>query len=431
MYYTKIILNMFGISGALPLEIERPFNRLNGRRELVEPWKLPGYLYHKLAKETWRTSYIHDFYTESNPPLGQALITTPIEPFYRDPTRYDPRPGKWSKIENARSFSRLGFSSDIYDILDSTVGPATYEEYDVLYGDGENFVTYAKNTPEDTLRICYRGGMHWSQRIAAYEKRLDDLAERKGVRIEPSRPAILAENEATELADALLVMGDDHTAATFRDAGVDVPIRTIHTTHPPGYDFDPDQREYEDARTNFLWFGGTGPVLKGLDRVLDVFAGLENVNLYVCGPVENAGAFTELYDTELYHTDNIETVGWVDVRSRTFRRILKRCAYHIYPSGSEGSSGAVANCMWRGLVPIVTQEVFADTGDWGISLADAGLDTIRDAVMDAATRDPTEVRQLARNASETAKHRYDRQRYTNTIDTHLRDLLEYAGLQSR
>jgi hypothetical protein len=86
--------------------------------------------------------------------------------------------------------------------------------------------------------------------------------------------------------------------------------------------------------------------------------------------------------------------------------------------------------MWRGLVPIVTPEVFADTGNWGISLADAQLDTIRDAIMDAATRDPNEVRQLARNASKTAKQRYDRQQYTKTIDTHLREMFEDAGIQS-
>lgn len=426
MYRSEITVCMRYAFGAVPSDLERRFNRFRGRRELVEPWKLPGYLYHKLAKETWRTNYIHGFYTGTDLPVGRTLITTPIEPFYRDPTRYDPRPGKWSKVENARSFSRQGYESDIYHLLDTTVEPTSYDEYDVLFGDGKNFVTYAEQVPDDTVRICYRGGMHWSQRVAAYERRLDELEARKGVRIEASRPAILAENEATELADVLLVMGDDRTAETFRTAGVDIPIHTIHTTHPPGYEFDPERRDYEDARRNFLWFGGTGPVLKGLDRVLDVFAELEEVTLYVCGPVERAEAFTDLYNEELYHTDNIETVGWVDVRSRTFKRIIEQCAYHIYPSGSEGSSGAVANCMWRSLVPIVTEAVFGETDDWGLSLADDDLETIRETVMTAANRDPDSVRSMAHRAATTAREIYARERYSREIDDIFRTILTDA-----
>lgn len=404
---------------------------VKGRRELVEPGKLPGYLYHKLAEEIWRDPFVLDFYKGRGSPLGSALVTTPIQPFFRDPTKYDPRPGKWSKIENARSLSRLGYSADVYDIANQAVGPDEFEQYSVLFGDHQNFVRYATELSDDSLKICYSGGMHRSQLHQAYRSRLDELAERRGVRINATRSSLLEDNPATDLADAIVVMGDEYTAETYRTAGFDGPIHNIHTTHPPGYDFDPGRRDYEQARKNFVWLGGMGPILKGLDRVLEVFARLEDLQLYVCGPIKEAPEFVNLYEKELYDTENIETVGWVDVRSRTFESIVEQCAWHVYPSGSEGSSGAVASTMWRGLAPVVTREVISEVGDWGVALPDADVETIASVVQECAHRDPASVERMVRSSADAARRLYGRDRYSNVIDTILRSILTDAGLPVR
>lgn len=414
---------------------EGPLTYLNryyrDRTELVEPWKFPMYLYHKIAKELWRKDYILDFNGGDRVQDKRALLVTHITPFYRDPLTYDPRPGRWSKTENARVLTEFGFSVDIYNILASDFPPTDLDEYDLIIGSGRMFREYAQAAGGDTVVVFYATGMPQTHVSTAYQKRINEIEDRMGTDFSPERPGLLTESSLEEIVDAIIVMGDEYTADLYEQRVPEKPVYNISTTHPPGYEVDISNKEYTQARKNFLWFGGTGAVLKGLDRVLEVFDQRDDVSLYVCGPVRNNESFFELYEDILYENENIHLMGWTDIRSSRFERLVSKCGYMIYPSAAEGSSGAVAVCRWRGVVPVVTKEVLADTNGWGITMPDDSVATIDQTVTDLAQMDPDELATMTRTNYEVARKQYAHEQYTERLSTIFADLFDQSHIEYR
>jgi glycosyltransferase involved in cell wall biosynthesis len=93
-----------------------------------------------------------------------------------------------------------------------------------------------------------------------------------------------------------------------------------------------------NSNTHFLWFGGAGLVHKGLDLLLDYFYENPSLTLHICGPIESEPLFAQAYKKELYETENIIMHGFVDIRGQVFEEIIKRCAFVVFPSCSEGQA---------------------------------------------------------------------------------------------
>jgi glycosyltransferase involved in cell wall biosynthesis len=71
-----------------------------------------------------------------------------------------------------------------------------------------------------------------------------------------------------------------------------------------------ESKDFDACRRNFLWFGSGGFIRKGLDLVLEAFAGMPEYHLTVCGPIEEERDFQQAFAKELYDTPNIHTLGW-------------------------------------------------------------------------------------------------------------------------
>ena len=97
----------------------------------------------------------------------------------------------------------------------------------------------------------------------------------------------------------------------------------------------------------------------------------------------------------MYETENIETVGWVDVASPDFLEIVGNCIGLVYPSCSEGQSGAVVTCMKAGLIPIVSYESGVDVTDFGVQLDHCTVEEIMDAVQQLSSTDPITLSEMA------------------------------------
>src|SRR5208282_1420810 len=95
-------------------------------------------------------------------------------------------------------------------------------------------------------------------------RRIREIREKTGVLLQPRRLLELAWSRSTGLADALIILGNAHTAGTYRICP-HPPIYSLNATalatprHVSG-------RDLSSARRAFLWFGSTnGGVHKGLD----------------------------------------------------------------------------------------------------------------------------------------------------------------------
>ncbi len=308
----------------------------------------------------------------------------------------------WESLRMARTFQELGYTVDVIHWARNQFTPRY--DYDFYVDLRRNFERIAVQLPGSCRKILHIDTAHCGFHNAAQRRRLEELARRRGIELPPYK--LIEVNRAIEHADCATILGNEFTMGTYRFA--DKPLHRIPISAPFQFPF-PDRKDFAAAGQWFLWFGNDGFVHKGLDRVLEVFAGLPDLHLVVCGPLENELKFKAAYYRELYQTPNIHTEGWVDIGTPRFLQIANRCAGLIYPSCSEGGGGSVINCMHAGVIPIASREASVDLNDaHGMLLPDGSLESIRHQVQAFARRSPESLRAMARNAWAFARSQHSR-----------------------
>jgi hypothetical protein len=113
----------------------------------------------------------------------------------------------------------------------------------------------------------------------------------------------------------------------------------------------------------------------------------------------------------------------IQERTESFRRIVERCAFLIYPSGSEGCAGSVVTGMGDGLIPIVSHMCGVQTDDFGFTLADCEIETITETVRSVSELPVIECREMARKTLEVAKNRFGRELFSQRMSEVLGHIL--------
>lgn len=342
--------------------------------------------------------------------VTDALFLRPGQPVPHSHTHF------WESRQIGRVLADMGFEVDFIHWGNLEFQPA--ERYDVLIDVRLNLERLAPLLGEDCLRIQHIETGHYRFHNAAQLERLADLERRRGLEIRPQK--LIEENRAIENAHYGIALGNEFTIGTYAHAGR--PIRRVPISTPCVYPA-PEGKDLEVCRGRYLWFGSGGLVHKGLDLVLEAFAGRPDLSLVVCGPIHMERDFESAYAKELYETPNIETVGWVDVAGEAFRRIAAGCLGVIYPSCSEGGGGGVITCMHAGLIPVVTRESSVDLGGFGLELEDASVDTIRRTVLDLSARPQEELRDRSEEAWQYARDHHTRESFDRGYRVALAEIL--------
>lgn len=377
-------------------------------------------------------SSVVGYYAGNEPrPERRVLITYLVSPFYVEPDseEFHARQDIWQARNIAKTFNEIGYVVDVIPHDDPSALQDDVSRYDVLFGFGEAFDECADQMGADTSKLYYAIGTHWRWRNRREQALLDRLERRRGVVLEPERQ--LPETNGANLADALIVLGDhyfngdDFIERTYIDHVGQKPTPHVRISSFDWLQCDIENKDFERARNHFLWFGGSGLVLKGLDVALEAFSSLSDRHLHVCGPVTENDAFVETYDEELFHTDNIHFHSYVNVTSDMFREITNKCGYVLNPSGSGVIlPGAVITCMHRGLVPIVTTEQPVNVPEWCLVLESRRVESVANAVRRAAGLSPDRCRRMARDTCNEAKLNYTRETYHNDLRRALGTILD-------
>jgi glycosyltransferase involved in cell wall biosynthesis len=164
-------------------------------------------------------------------------------------------------------------------------------------------------------------------------------------------------------------------------------------------------------------------VHKGLDLVLEAFAQMPEYHLTVCGPIENEKDFQVAFHKELYQTSNIQTLGWIDIKSEQFVRLARVHTGIIYPSCSEGGGGSVIACLHAGLIPILTYESSIDVMDFGLILPDASIDSIKNSIASIAALPHTELKHKSKEAWKFARSNHTRDRFSEAYQDFVANVL--------
>lgn len=351
----------------------------------------------------------------------RALISYVAWPFHADPDspHFANHSNGAQSIEIARAFNRLGYVVDVVDWLDDAFVPAVH--YDVLFGIHYNFQRLAPRMRAGTAKIYYGTTSYWAFENAADDARAKRLLSERGVRV--AVPWRWRENRCVELADAVVAIANEFSLGTYRSHNP--CLFRIDNSIIPSRDPELGSKDFDSARRHFLWFGSTKLLRKGLDLALEAFAGLPDLHLWVCGPLESPQEqdLISAYRRELFHTGNIHPVGWVTVGSELFVELARGCAFVVHAPSAEGMPGSVLDCMGQGLVPLVNREAAIDTDGFGVTFEDSSVDTIRRVVRTMAEQPPEVCRRMAVGALEEVKTRYTLERFAENMESILREIL--------
>ena len=309
---------------------------------------------------------------------GRVLLSYINDPFFLKPGEPVPigHTHFWESREIANTFLELGYEVDVIRYSNRSFVPQ--EDYSLLIDSRFNLERLSGLLNSDCLRIMHADAAHCLFHNAAEARRLLELQQRRGVTLRPQRA--MAHNLGIEHAHCLTILGNRFTIDTYRYA--DKPTYRVPVSTPVLYPW-PDDKDFDRVRKNYMWFGSGGFVHKGLDLVLEAFAGMPDYHLTICGPIANPleRDFVDAFRKELYETPNIHTVGWTDISSAEFVRLANGCAGLVYPSCSEGGGASVLSCMHAGMIPIVSYESSVDIEPaYGAVLENCSVDTIRSSV---------------------------------------------------
>ena len=245
------------------------------------------------------------------------------------------------------------------------------------------------------------------------------LKERKEVTVIPRRDYYWKYlQEPISISDVIMLTGNDCTESTFKPYNSNTFKVRLSIFLPDKEEITKIifEKNFEKVKTNFLWFSSTRALHKELDLCLDVFSN-NNLYLHACGNIKDEEAFFELYKKELTELNNITYYGFVDINSSIYKNIIKKCAFSIFPSCSEGGGGSLLTCMAHGLIPIATKETSVTIKqNYGILLNDYKIEYISEIVNQASSLSNDKLKNMALESLEfTFKN--------HNIETYKQDLI--------
>jgi hypothetical protein len=317
-------------------------------------------------------------------------------------------------LKIAEIFNELGYIVDIYDF---NYPYEIKQTYDLYFGIGALFEKLVMQRKIDKKYIFYATGAYFGWANSAEIERIANLYKRKNVLVEPKRLVKKPTYFASQLSDAIITIGNDWTVSTYIYSKMPiykVPVSVYNIKWKNSI-----KRDFNNYRKNFLWFGSSGLVHKGLDLCLEVFRDLPDYNLYICGPKEKD--FFEIYRDEL-NLPNIHYLGFMDINSDDFRKIVEKCVFSIFPSCSEGQSGSVLTTMSTGLIPLITRYSGVDIDNKGFYI-EADIDKIKNKVLEVSKIDVKELEELSFKNREYVKNFHSIENFKQKMKENLINIL--------
>ena len=299
----------------------------------------------------WRKRSVRNYYNKDY--NRKALISYITYPFRKQSFSHT---NYYEAIALAKAMNDLGYIVDIIEYTTARI--SNIDDYDVILGFGDIFQFYFENSTKNIKTIYYGTGMHVCHQNTATLKRLKDTYDKKEIWLTDSaRYVEKTWSYQTTLVDGIIALGNEECALTYRK----YYSGPIYSVPAPCYVTKDAEKIIEkrqiDANKNYLWFGSLGLIHKGLDLLLDYFYENNHVNLHICGDIFHEKKFVELYKKELFESKNIYVYGFVDIETKRFESILKRCSFSIFPSCSEGGSPSLITTIVNGaLIPVATKE---------------------------------------------------------------------------
>lgn len=320
-------------------------------------------------------------------------------------------------------FDKLNYKVDVCHFKDRN--HIDYSRYDVIFGFGHPMENSFLSDTRAT-KIYYATDTHYTYRDLAEINRVKKLFKRTKEVLRTRRftnqlyPSYLS----TALSDGIITTGNRWNVELMSNY-YDGPISSVNLgVKEEVLETDIKQRGKE-AKSNFLWIGGSGLVFKGLDLCIEVFAKLEEFNLHICGKEEKH--FFDIYREIINSSNNINYYGFCDTSGKEFMDIVKKCRFVIYPGAAEAGCGAVLTAMGYGLIPLVTRETSIDVEKRGFYINDNIVDII-DTVKLVSRLPESELANMEKESKEFIRSNHNFGEYERTLAESLTKIINSSPL---
>lgn len=320
----------------------------------------------------------------------------------------------------AEAFNNLRFNIDIcHFTLSSNLN---YKKYNCIFGFGTPLTnSFYQNT--NAIKIYYGTGMHIYHQNSSTISRIKEVYKKKGSLLpESGRIIPYTYIEQTSFADAMILLGNDTVADTYRKY-YDGPIFTQHASYFENILLeDALNKNWAQSQKHFLWFGSLGAIHKGLDLLLDVFPSFPEYHLHICGLNPQEQNFFQAYRTEL-NAPNIHNYGFINTQSLTYKKLINKCAYVILPSCSEGQATSVLSVMCNGLIPVITKYCGLNIQDFTFQIHTLDSSGIISAIENLKKLAPNECAELAKKCLNYTRQHHSIQSYRYELMQNLSKIL--------
>ncbi len=315
----------------------------------------------------------------------RALLSYLVVPFLLDPDSPEllKHGNRWRALEIARLLDELGYLVDVLDHDDART--RVPDRYDLLLGQGRSH-GLALELGEKTRKVFLGTAPPPPLRHGCIRERTARVNQARGCGIGENRKGDEFPLDRLHGYDALACLGGPEAAEAWGEhfAG---PIHTWQNHAHDRFVGAPAGKDFDAARSRFLFFGTRSQILCGLDLALEVFAARPHLELWVCGPFAREEAFVACFRRELYETPNVHPVGWVEVGGGEFQDLARRCGWVLAPMCPTFSHGSLVICAGAGLVPLAPAAVAGvDTDRLGTTLPSLEADAIGRVVDEVSIR---------------------------------------------
>ena len=350
--------------------------------------KFPGKwiltLFDRIVLALFKKEVVYNYNKFSHNKIGHALLYYKTDPFFakRSVSVYR-HTNNWEILEIVKVLNKLGYWIDIVDRSVDITKLELRDKYDIFIGigsgnSGKYYPEIALQLPS-AIKIFYATGTNPDISKKYMLKRYDLFSKRnKGKQLKLRRIVDKVNMDlAMKYTDVIFSIGNQTTIDTYKK--YNKPTFRIFPSTSPKLEADLEQLKKRDKK-KFLYFGGNGALVKGLDLLIETFSRLEYLELYICGPLTEADFFG-YYSDLILSSKNIHLIGFVKVAGKKFNKITSKCGFVILPSASEGTASSVVTCMRRGLIPVVTRECGVDIGDFGFRVNDIEIDALKKQIL--------------------------------------------------
>jgi hypothetical protein len=294
-----------------------------------------------------------------------------------------------------------------------------WKKFDVVFGLEPNFLVMCKKNPQ-ALKIYYATGAYYKHQNQMIIKRTNDFREKHGIDYPYVR--MVSEHESAEAADYIFQIGSKFTIETYPEH-LRKKIIIIDQTCHDFKSIDLEDKFNKTSKIDFIWFGSTGSILKGLDLVIEFFLQNPHLNLHIVGPVEEE--FMRVYRGKMNASNNFNTYGFLNVDSDEFREIANKSAFLIYPSASEGCPGSVLNLQKLGVIPILSQWSSSDKiSEHGYMLKNLSVESIGEAIEWTKNLTDGEMKNLIRKNHNYVIEKHNKPKFKSQFKANLKALIE-------